>query len=109
MLARLDPTDVVVFGQAGRACRAAVVAFGVPQEEEPQDGWNTSDDGVGEGPLYFRVHNFVDSVKRLAWARARGCPGDEEVCAAAADCGNLKVLRWAWENHCPWDWRVCAW
>jgi hypothetical protein len=34
----LDPTDVVVFGQVGRACRAAVVAFGVPQEEEPQDG-----------------------------------------------------------------------
>jgi hypothetical protein len=30
VLARLGPTDLVVFGQAARACRAAVVAFGVP-------------------------------------------------------------------------------
>jgi hypothetical protein len=29
----LDPTDVVVLGQVAHACRAAVVAFGVPQEE----------------------------------------------------------------------------
>jgi hypothetical protein len=34
VLAQLNPTDVVMFGQAGRACRAAMVAFGVPQEEE---------------------------------------------------------------------------
>jgi hypothetical protein len=34
VLAQLDPTDLVLFGQAGRACRAAVVAFGVPQEED---------------------------------------------------------------------------
>ena len=30
VLAQLGPADVVVFGQVGRACRAAVVAFGVP-------------------------------------------------------------------------------
>ena len=27
------PTDIVMFGQVGRACRAAMVAFGVPQED----------------------------------------------------------------------------
>ena len=47
VLSQLDPTDVVVFGQAGRACRAAVVAFGVPQEVEVE-GW--SDDSDDRAP-----------------------------------------------------------
>jgi hypothetical protein len=75
VLARLNPTDVVVFGQAGRACRAAVVAFGVPQEEEAS--YNSDDEG---GPLLLRVEDFVGSVERLAWAKARGCPWDALIC-----------------------------
>jgi hypothetical protein len=78
-LARLDPTDVVVFGQAGRACRAAVVvAFGVPQEEAPSDDIDDNA-GTGGGALLLNAEDFVGSVERLAWAKERGCPWDEDV------------------------------
>ena len=111
-------TDVVLFGQVSHACRAAVVDFGVPQEEEPEEEVeddseeeNTSDKGI-ERPLLLRVQNFVGSVERLAWAKEMGCPWEvgrgEEVCAAAAEAGNLEVLRWAWEHRCPWDSHTCA-
>jgi len=49
VLARLDPTDLVLFGQAGRACRAAVVAFGVPQEEVESWSDDSDDEGTEEG------------------------------------------------------------
>ena len=48
MLDQLGAADLVLFGQAARACRAAVAALGVPQEEESQEEWST---GEGtEGP-----------------------------------------------------------
>jgi hypothetical protein len=53
MLAQLDPKDLVLFGQAGHVCRAAVVAFGVPQEEESSD--DSDDQGIEGGPLLLRV------------------------------------------------------
>jgi hypothetical protein len=96
VLAQLPPTDIVVFGQAGRACRAALVAFGVPQEE-----------GIGGGPLLLRVTDFVGSIERLAWAKARGCPWNETICAAAAWDGHLEVLKWAREHGFEWDERTC--
>ena len=92
VLARLDPTDLVLFGQAGRACRAAVVAFGVPQEEEASDV--SDDEGSEGGPLLLRVEDFVGSVERLAWAKEIGCAWDEEICAWAASGGHLDVLKW---------------
>jgi hypothetical protein len=39
----------------------------------------------------------------LQWARANGCPWNEETCAGAARCGHLEVLQWARANGCPWD------
>ena len=109
VLSQLDPTDVVLFGQANRACRAAVVAFGVPQaaEASDDDGDDSDDEGAGEGPLILRVWNFVGSVERLAWAKAGGCPWNASVCSYAADGGHLEVLKWAWERRCPWDSSVC--
>ena len=109
VLTRLDPTDVVLFGQAGRACRAAVVAFGVPQEEVERWSDDSDDEDTEErGPLLLRVWNFVGSVERLVWAKERGCPWNESICQYAAERGHLEVLRWAWDNHCPWDWKTCA-
>ena len=105
VLTRLDPTDLVVFGQAARACRAAVVAFGVPQEEAASD--EIDDEGTGGGPLLLRAQNFVGSVGRLAWGKERGCPWIASICAYAARGGQLEVLKWAWERRCPWDSRVC--
>ena len=107
VMSQLQPTDVVLFGQANRACRAAVVAFGVPQEEAGRWTDEGGEEGTGGGPLLLRVQNFVGSVERLAWAKARGCPWDENVCSAAAEGGHLQVLKWAWERSCPWDKRVC--
>ena len=34
----------------------------------------------------------------LQWARANGCPWDEEVCTFAARGGRLEVLQWARAN-----------
>ena len=105
VLARVDPTDLVMFGQAARACRAAVVAFGVPHEEATND--DSDDEGIERGPLILRVHNCVGSVERLALAKARGCPWDGRICQWAAEGGNLEVLKWAWERRCPWDSSTC--
>jgi len=108
VLARLDPTDVVVFGQAARACRAAVVAFSVPQELEEAASDDSDDEGTGGGgQLLLRVENFVGSVERLAWAKERGCPWVEYTSAYAAEGGHLEVLKWAWERRCPWDEHTC--
>ena len=108
VLAQLDPTDMVVFGQVGRGCRAAVVAFGVPQEEEVE-GWSddSDDEGTQGGPLLLRVGNFVGSIERLAWAKAGGCPWDESTCALAAEGGHLEVLQWAREHGCDWTEHTC--
>jgi hypothetical protein len=93
VIARLEPTDVVLFGQANRACRAAVVAFGVPQEEAAGD--DSDDEGIEGGPLLLRVKDFVGSVERLAWAKARGCPWENtRICEYAAEDGHLEVLKW---------------
>ena len=109
VLTRLDPTDLVLFGQAGRACRAAVVAFGVPQEEVNINDDSDDSEGAEGGLLLLRVRDFVGSVERLAWAKARGCPWVDRICAWAARHGHLKVLKWAWERRCPWDNLTCAW
>ena len=114
VLARLHPTDLVVFGQAARACRAAVVAFGVPQEEvetsdnSDDEGTGGGDEGIEGGPLLLRVQDFVGSVERLAWARARGCPWDTRICQVAAEDGHLEVLKWAWERRCPLSAPTCG-
>jgi hypothetical protein len=39
----------------------------------------------------------------LQWARATGCPWDEEVCEAAARDGHLEVLEWLRAQGCPWN------
>jgi hypothetical protein len=39
----------------------------------------------------------------MQWARANGCPWDEDTCGAAAQGGQLKVLQWACANGCLWD------
>jgi hypothetical protein len=44
----------------------------------------------------------------LQWARANGCPWNEDTCAYAARGGHLEVLQWARANGCTWDWRTCA-
>ena len=103
LLPWLGPTDLVLFGQAWRACQAAVVACGVQQAGE------TSDDEVSEGgPLLLRVEDVVESVELLAWAKARGGRGTRQTCELAACSDNLEVLRWAWEHRCPWDATTCS-
>ena len=39
----------------------------------------------------------------LLWARAQGCPWDEETCSYAAYGGQLAVLQWARAERCPYD------
>jgi len=84
---RLDPTDLAMFAQASRGCKAAVVASGLV----------TAGD-TAEEP--YIVADFVESVEHLAWAKANGCPWGEKTCEIVAGGGNLEVLRWARKEHC---------
>jgi hypothetical protein len=43
----------------------------------------------------------------LKWARANGCPWDENTCSSAAEGGHLGILKWARENDCPWNEETC--
>ena len=86
--------DCTVLAQVGKPWMAAVVASG------------RSRAGKCEGvPLELR--DFVWSVRRLAWAKANGCPWDESTCHAVARGGHLEVLQWARERHCPWNEATC--
>ena len=87
----LDPITLAVFGQVGQACRDAVL-----RSPELSCAGRT----VGGE---FRVEDFVESVKWLAWAKDNGCRWDAHTGAAVAQGGRLEVLQWAWENGCPWD------
>jgi hypothetical protein len=37
----------------------------------------------------------------LQWARANGCPWNEDTCYWAVEHGHLEVLHWALANGCP--------
>jgi hypothetical protein len=45
----------------------------------------------------------------LQWARANGCPWNEQVCTYAAQGGHLEVLQWARTNGSPWNDATCYW
>ena len=60
VLSRLDSVDLALFGQAGRACRAAVLASGRPRLPQiPR--------------VRLRLAEFCTSVDRLAWAKVGRC------------------------------------
>merc|ERR1711904_143097 len=44
----------------------------------------------------------------LQWARAHGCPWDEDTCIYAAANGHLAVLQWARAHGCSWNEWACA-
>ncbi len=50
---------------------------------------------------------FCNTVPRLQWARANGCPWGKGTCKAAAEGGHLQVLQWARANGSPWEKRTC--
>jgi len=62
--------------------------------------------GTSDGQCLY-VQDFVESVPRLAWAKANGCKWNEATCARAAEGGQLEVLQWAREHHCPWNANTC--
>ena len=39
----------------------------------------------------------------LQWARAQGCPWDENTCSSAGENGLLAILEWAQVQGCPCD------
>ena len=42
----------------------------------------------------------------LQFAHRNGCNWGPDVCAAAAERGNLSILKWLRQHGCPWDARV---
>jgi len=51
-------------------------------------------------PLLIR--RFLGSVELLAWAKASGCPWNENVVNFPAKYGQLEGLIWAMEHDCTW-------
>jgi hypothetical protein len=43
----------------------------------------------------------------MQWARANGCPWNEDTCAMAAFGGHLASLQWARANGCGWNAAAC--
>ena len=50
----------------------------------------------------------VGNLDVLKWLRENECPWDRWTCAYAAEHGHLEMLKWARENDCPWDEATCA-
>ncbi len=44
-----------------------------------------------------------DLSLRDSWARAEGCPWDEQTCKFATFRGHLALLKWAISAGCPYD------
>ena len=68
---------------------------------------------IGTNPRFEKgvrthIRSVVTSVPRLVWARANGCPWNEDITAAAAGGGHLAMLQWARANGCPWDEWTCS-
>jgi len=111
VLAHLDPIDRTFLAQTGGACRAAVAASDLPRagtrRVEVLGRTRSTTRRVVLWVVTHRLRAFVESVERLAWAKASGCPWVARTCAFAAEVGCLEVLRWARENQCPWNEWTC--
>ena len=99
ILPRLDSGDLAVLATVNRKMRDVV--FDSPVDHDVRDV-------AAVRRELGRMPNFVGSVSRLAWAKERGCPWDENTCAKAAEGGHLEVLQWARANGCPWNKDPCA-
>jgi hypothetical protein len=93
VLPRLDDGDLAVLATVNRKMRDVVF-------ESPVG--DVRDVAAVRRELAL-VPNFVGSIARLAWAKERGCPWDEETFACIAEGGNVEVAKWAKERGCPWD------
>ena len=92
MLPRLDDGDLAVLATVNRKMRDVVFESPVGDVR----------DVAAVRRELARVPNFVGSIGRLAWAKERGCPWDEETFMCIARGGNVEVAKWAKERGCPW-------
>ena len=96
VLYNLSPEDRAILSRVDHACRTCVGASGLL----------VASAGCRSKP--FIVEAFTATVERLRWARANGCPWNEQTCAEVAKGGHVEVLKWARENGCPWDALTCV-
>lgn len=54
---------------------------------------------------YFASLGYLSLVQ---WARAKGCPWNEESCSNTSLNGHLEVLKWLRENGCLWNAYTCS-
>ena len=72
--------------------------------------WNgkRTDESAAEGTnmcAWAAQHGNLEMLQSL---HANGCPWDERTCEAAAAGGHLELLQWARANGCPWDESTCS-
>jgi len=131
VLARLDLTYRVLFGQAGRACRAAVVALGVPHaagggelleeeeslEEEGQEEEAVEEEGEeeeDEAEEHMVEEDEEDEVEEEPLQE--GSTSDESTEGGPLlfkfrvkdFVVSVERLAWAKERGCPWDTLICV-
>jgi hypothetical protein len=108
-----DPTDLVRLTAVSRGMRAAVAAtkrtIKRPYEDEAvQKGYLTTLKHMHSLGRLFHKENLCTAAARcgdleeLKALRADEWPWSERTCWRAAEGGHLEVLKWARENGCPW-------
>jgi hypothetical protein len=73
--------------------------------------WNgkRTDESAAEGTnmcAWAAQHGNLEMLQSL---HANGCPWDESTCSSVAYEGHLEVLQWLRANGCPWDTSTCHW
>jgi hypothetical protein len=106
VLARLAPEDRASLARVANVCRDAVY----PMSVFP-DGLllaTTRRRSPGDEARVLKLRYFFESVERLAWDKANGCPWTAATCMHLAWHAPLEVFTWArLEHDCPWDRRTC--
>jgi hypothetical protein len=91
------------------ACRFVCTAWMRTTTTRPRGTHHAEADRHEEGKRFVESAAEGGHLAGLQWARAHGCPWDENTCAWAAEEGHLEVLKWVLANGCLWEDRVaCA-
>ncbi len=58
--------------------------------------------------IFFVLAVQSGKIEILKWLHEHGYPWNEDVCAEAAECCNLRTLMWLREKGCRWNGKTLA-
>ena len=103
VLERLDPTARASLARTGSAFWDVMF----PRSLFPLGLLHAETPPLAGAARVFKLVDFLGIAKRMAWAKANGCPWNADTCHYAARGGHLAALQWAREHNCPWNTVTC--